>query len=192
MTSSVEVDLTQPEQPAVTLDPPSHDVALTTAIMASSLDDLSGLAGGEWWIGADPGAGRATALTLAGGALHGTVPATLPAGTHTVFVRAVDVAGNWSDAGSAELTVTSDGGGGGGDNAVPTATAQDITLAEDTPTAITLTGTDGDGDELTFDVVAGPEHGTLTGAGAVRTYTPAPNFHGSDSFTFSTRRTPSR
>ena len=72
----------------------------------------------------------------------------------------------------------------GGTNAPPTATSQDVTTAEDTSKVITLSGTDGDGDELAFDVVADPEHGTLTGSDANRTYTPDPDFHGSDSFTF--------
>jgi hypothetical protein len=98
-------------------------------------------------------------------------------------VRAVDVAGNWSDASSADLVVTSGGGGGGG-NSVPTATAQAVTTPEDTSKGITLAGTDGDGDALTFDIVAGPAHGTLTGAGATQTYVPAGDFNGSDSFTF--------
>ena len=169
-----------PETPDVTLDPPSRDVALTSAITAVALDTPSGLAGGEWWIGADPGVGLAAPLTLTSGELHGTIPATLPPGNHTVWVRAVDVAGNWSDPGSGELTVTSEGG----TNAPPTATSQDVTTAEDTSKVITLSGTDGDGDELAFDVVADPEHGRLTGSDANRTYTPDPDFHGSDSFTF--------
>ena len=41
-----------------------------------------------------------------------------------------------------------------------------------------------DGDALTFAVVTPPEHGTLTGTGPTRTYTPAPDYHGPDSFTF--------
>ena len=49
---------------------------------------------------------------------------------------------------------------------------------------ITLTGTDPDGDALTFLVTGTPAHGSLTGTGANRTYTPAPDYHGADSFTF--------
>ena len=37
---------------------------------------------------------------------------------------------------------------------------------------------------LTFDVTVGPTHGTLAGSGADRTYTPAADYHGPDSFTF--------
>jgi len=49
---------------------------------------------------------------------------------------------------------------------------------------VTLSGTDVDGDPLTFAIVASPTHGSLSGSGADRTYTPAANFNGSDSFTF--------
>src|SRR5207237_1239908 len=37
---------------------------------------------------------------------------------------------------------------------------------------------------LTYTIVAGPAHGGLTGSGGSRTYTPAANFNGSDSFTY--------
>ena len=47
-----------------------------------------------------------------------------------------------------------------------------------------MTGTDPDGDALTFLVTGTPAHGSLTGTGANRTYTPAADYHGADSFTF--------
>ena len=50
--------------------------------------------------------------------------------------------------------------------------------------AVTLAATDADGDALTFAVTAGPAHGTLTGSGSGRTYTPDADFTGTDSFTF--------
>ncbi len=55
---------------------------------------------------------------------------------------------------------------------------------EDTPMEITLTGSDLDGDLLTFSVVTGPLPGTLSGTAPDITYTPAPNYSGPDSFTF--------
>lgn len=66
----------------------------------------------------------------------------------------------------------------------PVATGQSVTTPEDTPRSLTLTATDADGDALTYTVVASPVHGTLSGNGASRTYTPDANFHGADSFTF--------
>ena len=72
-------------------------------------------------------------------------------------------------------------------NDEPTALDQSVTTAEDTAGAITLGSVDLDGDALSYTVVASPMHGTLTGTGADRTYTPAANYHGTDSFTFYVR-----
>jgi PKD repeat protein len=69
-------------------------------------------------------------------------------------------------------------------NDPPQANDQALSTPEDTPVPVTLTGSDVDGDLLTFTVVSGPSHGQLTGAAPGLTYTPAPNFNGSDSFTF--------
>src|SRR5205814_8225682 len=37
---------------------------------------------------------------------------------------------------------------------------------------------------LTYTVVGSPTHGTLTGSGGSRTYTPDANYNGTDSFTY--------
>src|SRR5207249_3579048 len=66
-------------------------------------------------------------------------------------------------------------------NDAPVANSQSVSTSEDTPLSITLTGSDVDGDALTFTVVTGPAHGTFDGT----TYTPAANYNGPDSFTFS-------
>ncbi|MCB0053409.1 MAG: hypothetical protein KDE24_28140, partial [Caldilinea sp.] len=58
-------------------------------------------------------------------------------------------------------------------NDAPVATVQSVTTAEDTPTAITLAGSDVDGDDLTFAVATPPQHGTLSGSAPDLTYTPA-------------------
>lgn len=69
-------------------------------------------------------------------------------------------------------------------NQPPVAEGKLVGMDEDTPTAITLTGSDADGDPLTYVLVGGPSHGTLSGTGSNLTYTPEPNYSGSDSFTF--------
>ena len=69
-------------------------------------------------------------------------------------------------------------------NDVPVATAQSVSATEDSDQAITLAGTDADGDGLTYTVVVEPIHGTLSGVGAFLTYTPDPDYNGADSFTF--------
>ncbi|HVK10038.1 MAG TPA: choice-of-anchor M domain-containing protein [Gemmataceae bacterium] len=69
-------------------------------------------------------------------------------------------------------------------NDAPTADAQSVSTLQETPLAITLTGSDIEDDPLTFAIVSGPANGTLTGTGASRTYTPTAGFTGTDSFTF--------
>jgi hypothetical protein len=49
---------------------------------------------------------------------------------------------------------------------------------------VTLVATDADGDPVTYSIVSAPNHGTLAGSSANRTYTPASNYNGPDSFTF--------
>jgi hypothetical protein len=71
-------------------------------------------------------------------------------------------------------------------NDAPVATAQSFTTDEDVAKAITLTGSDIDGDAITFSVVANPTHGSLGGTAPNLTYTPAANYFGSDTFTFKT------
>jgi RHS repeat-associated protein len=68
--------------------------------------------------------------------------------------------------------------------AAPVAVAQSVTIDEDSVRPITLTGTDGDGDALGFYVVTGPSKGSLVGTAPNLVYTPNPDFHGVDRFTF--------
>ena len=70
------------------------------------------------------------------------------------------------------------------ENHAPVANDGAATLVQDTPKPVALEATDVDGDALTYSVVSGPAHGTLSGTGANRTYTPDANYNGPDSFTF--------
>ena len=73
-----------------------------------------------------------------------------------------------------------------GTNNPPVANDASITTNEDTPFSGTLTGSDIDGDPLTFAKATDPAHGTLTvNTNGAFTYTPAANYFGPDSFTFS-------
>ena len=77
--------------------------------------------------------------------------------------------------------------GGGGGNTTPTASNGSVSTNENTAVNGTLSGSDTDGDTLTFAVVTSPAHGTVTISNAATgafTYTPASNYTGSDSFTF--------
>src|SRR5439155_1406774 len=72
-------------------------------------------------------------------------------------------------------------------NHAPLANNQSVTLSEDASAAVVLTGSDLDGDPLTFAIVTGPTNGVISGFNAntgALTYTPNPNFNGTDSFTF--------
>src|SRR5262249_14631713 len=69
-------------------------------------------------------------------------------------------------------------------NHAPVATDSTLTTDQDTPKDVTLQATDPDGDPLTFTIVGGPSHGTLSGTGATRAYTPNAGYVGPDSFTF--------
>ena len=66
----------------------------------------------------------------------------------------------------------------------PVATSQSLTLAENTATGITLTGSDWQGRPLTYALATQPAHGTLNGTPPNLTYLPATNYFGSDTFTF--------
>jgi hypothetical protein len=69
-------------------------------------------------------------------------------------------------------------------NSPPVADDQDVVTDQDTPVNITLTGSDLDGDPLTFHVLTDPINGSLSGTAPYLTYTPDLGFSGTDSFTF--------
>ncbi|HWD18753.1 MAG TPA: Ig-like domain-containing protein [Verrucomicrobiae bacterium] len=67
------------------------------------------------------------------------------------------------------------------------ANAQELITGVNHPINITLTAQDPPENcsPLTYSIVSGPTHGTLTGSGTSRTYTPNSGFEGLDTFTFS-------
>ena len=69
-------------------------------------------------------------------------------------------------------------------NSSPVVNDQSITTMADTSVGITLTGSDFDGDALTFLVATQPANGSLSGAAPNMTYTPSSGFSGIDSFTY--------
>jgi VCBS repeat-containing protein len=93
------------------------------------------------------------------------------------------------------ITITAnDGHGGNVDqsfiltvvNPIPVTSNSAVTIAEDTPFNGTVTATDDDA--VTFSVTSGPAHGTLVfNANGTYTYTPAANFNGTDSFTYTVK-----
>ena len=72
------------------------------------------------------------------------------------------------------------------DNDPPVAADDEAATDEDSPTLITVLNndSDADGDAITIIDVTDPAHGTAEIQGDSVAYTPADNFHGEDSFTY--------
>ncbi|HON08222.1 MAG TPA: Ig-like domain-containing protein, partial [Verrucomicrobiota bacterium] len=70
-------------------------------------------------------------------------------------------------------------------NQKPIANSSSVSMTKNSSKQITLSGTDPDGDNLTFEIVDPPSHGTLTGTAPHFLYTPETDYVGDDSFTFS-------
>jgi len=130
--------------------------------------------------------GSVLAFSVTSGPSHGTLSGSAPDLTYTPgadyngadsFTFKVSDGALDSASAAVDITVTAV-------NDAPAADPQTVTTNEDTVQLITLTGSDVEGGALTFSVTGGPSHGTLSGTGANRTYTPAANYNGSDSFTF--------
>jgi autotransporter-associated beta strand protein len=137
-----------------------------------------------------PGAGTPTGTVdfLDGGVAIGNVAldaggvatfstAALATGNHTMTAAYLGSASyNPSNSAAPDLVQTV--------NDAPTANPQNLSTAEDTPVAITLTGFNPSGGPLTFAVTSQPAHGTLSGTAPNVLYTPAADYNGPDSFTF--------
>jgi len=70
------------------------------------------------------------------------------------------------------------------DNHSPVAEAQTLNAQEDVNLSITLTGTDADGDTLSFIVITQPTNGVLSGTAPDLVYEPSANVNGEDGFSF--------
>ncbi len=69
-------------------------------------------------------------------------------------------------------------------NTAPVATTGTVETETAVAVPLVLTGTDVDGDTLSFSVQSNPLNGVLTGVAPNLTYTPDASFNGADSFTF--------
>ncbi|WP_162925915.1 Ig-like domain-containing protein [Isoalcanivorax indicus] len=69
-------------------------------------------------------------------------------------------------------------------NIAPVADSQSVVTNQDTALLITLSGSDADGDLLTYAIASAPANGSLSGTAPNVTYTPNTDFSGADSFTF--------
>jgi hypothetical protein len=117
---------------------------------------------------------------------HGTLSGTAPALTYTpasgytgqdAFTYTANDGKVASAPASVSITVSPV-------NTPPVADAKTVSTPRNTPVAVPLSGTDADGDPLTYAVTTQPGHGALSGIAPALTYTPVPSFHGTDSFTY--------
>ncbi len=69
-------------------------------------------------------------------------------------------------------------------NDAPTTRNKEARGYEDSSIAVELEGSDSDGTVSAYEIVAYPQNGALSGSGSIRTYTPRPDFHGTDTFQF--------
>ena len=116
--SSLVLDRAGPTTSSVTGSPDPTQGSATVTLSAQVTDPSSVVAAAEWFIGADPGAGRGTPMTAADGAFDGPGEvatgsmslAGRPFGELVVSVRGRDEAGNWGTASVGAVSITpSDG-----------------------------------------------------------------------------------
>lgn len=69
-------------------------------------------------------------------------------------------------------------------NNPPIANNKLATTNEDTPTTIIVSGSDPEGQAISYSIETMPAHGVISGTGPIYTYTPNSNYNGSDSFAF--------
>jgi hypothetical protein len=84
-----------------------------------------------------------------------------------------------ADSNAATVTITVNG-----INDKPEVANQSVDVDEDGSVSITLSGSDEEGDTLSFTILSQPKNGTLSGTAPSLSYSPNANYSGSDSFTF--------
>jgi VCBS repeat-containing protein len=149
-----------------------EDVAVSGTLGASDIDHNAAL---TYSIAAQPSHGGVT-ITDAGTGAFVYTPVLNYHGPDSFTFKANDGQLD-SDVATVSITLNSV-------NDTPVAHDQAVSTDEDNAVPVTLAAADVDGDVLTYGVVSGPAHGTLSGSGASLVYTPNANYHGPDSFTF--------
>lgn len=109
-TITLTIDRTPPAVSGVAVTPNPTNSAPTVTLTGNATDALTGISAAEWFVGADPGAGNGSAMTLTanGGGMDLAASinvSTWLTGDYVLSVRARDAAGNWSNPVSVTLTV---------------------------------------------------------------------------------------
>ena len=113
-TTTLVIDRTGPIVAGMASPTGPSQGASTVDLSANASDGVSPVAGAEWFIGADPGPGAATAATAADGAFDTaseTIRVTVPtagrsAGETSISIRARDASGSWGPPVSTIFTIT--------------------------------------------------------------------------------------
>jgi FtsP/CotA-like multicopper oxidase with cupredoxin domain len=116
--ATLTIDKTKPTVSGASASPNPTNGAVTVTLTAMATDTgatVSNIAAGEWFEGADPGAGMGRAMAAADGVFDSTsegltaqlnvVTLGWAAGNHTVSLRAKDAAGNWSTVATVVINV---------------------------------------------------------------------------------------
>lgn len=99
---------------------------------------------------------------------------------YIITYKATDTSGNEAEVQRRVIVAAIDG-----TNKPPVAENVEVTGSEDTAIEVILKGSDPDGDALTYSIVSPPQFGTLGDITDNKvTYTPKPDFYGTDSFTY--------
>lgn len=176
----VSADTTPP-----TPSPAGWWASLPAAASASRIDmaanaatDDSGVV--QYWFQCTAGTGSGCSNSGWQGGTQYSAAGLTPGATYSFQVKARDGAGNetgWS-AGASATTLA---------NQVPVAANDGTETPEDVAVSIAVLGndTDGDGDALSIASYGQGSSGAVSQAGSALVYTPAENFNGSDSFSYS-------
>lgn len=156
-----------PSVNGLTLTGPKN-VTLTGAASATDPD------GDPMTFTQDSSAAHGTASISATGAIS-FAPTHGWSGNDSFTFHVSDDHGNSSAGATVNLVIT---------NSAPTVAAVTLTTYKNSSTGATFTGTDLDGDALTF-TVGSAAHGTPSVVGSALTYVPTPGYAGADSFSYS-------
>lgn len=154
-----------------TIQLPEDSVALNATVTDDGLP--SSTLTYTWSVSSGP-----AGATFADANAEDTTVTFVDAGTYVLELRVSDSALEGSD--TVQITVQP----AVAVNNPPTADAQSVSTPQDTALPITLTGSDPDGDTITFAIITGPTNGSLSGTPPIVTYTPNASFNGVDNFTF--------
>ncbi|MEJ2749324.1 MAG: hypothetical protein P8183_15685, partial [Anaerolineae bacterium] len=104
------IDKTAPIVGSASVSPNPTNGATAVTLSATATDAVGPITQAEWFVGADPGPGNGSMMTVLAGGPPWTVMATIDVSTwadgdYTLNVRVKDAAGNWSLASSTILTV---------------------------------------------------------------------------------------